>query len=118
MTIASAILSETGPRDENDDCAAVWALPGNRLGVAIADGLGGHFGGGFAANLAVEHFHRAVDGTDTPNLGMVAREIHAAIGAEQEKRPQWHEMATTLSAGGHPKPPFIRCSLWGHPYLC
>lgn len=98
MSVASAVLSETGPRDENEDCAGVWNLLGNRTGIAVADGIGGHFGGKFASNLAVQRFREAIDEITSPDLCAVARDIHAAIQAEQKQRPQWSEMGTTLTA--------------------
>jgi protein phosphatase len=93
-----AKASETGPRRENEDAVGVWALSDARLAFAVADGLGGHIGGKLASNLAIEMFRSSLEGLVLPNLAQVARGIHTALKAEQEKSPHLRSMATTFSA--------------------
>ena len=96
--ISTAIISEVGPRQENEDCAAVWDVPSQAIGVAIADGLGGHFGGKLAANLAVDLVRTATIAARLVNLEDIALEAHHAILQQQYEHKMMSEMATTLSA--------------------
>ena len=93
-----AMASEKGPRKENEDTVGAWALSEGRLAIAVADGLGGHIGGKLASHLAIEMFRLAVDRPDSPDLVDVARGIHIALKAAQEKSPELRSMATTFSA--------------------
>lgn len=98
MSFDVAAFSETGPRARNEDQVGVWRLPGGRLGLAVADGLGGHAGGQFASQLAIETLGRALMGDPQADLGDVARSIHDDLRQQQALRPEWGDMATTLSA--------------------
>src|SRR5437868_10991138 len=80
-----AIASERGPRIENEDSVGAWALSETRLAFAVADGLGGHLGGKFASHLAIDMYRAALDHSGPLNLANVARTIHLALKAEQEK---------------------------------
>jgi PPM family protein phosphatase len=93
-----AMVSEKGPRKENEDAVGVWALSEGRLALAVADGLGGHIGGKLASHLAIEMFRAAIDRPDSPNLVEVAKGIHVALKTAQEKSPELRNMATTFSA--------------------
>jgi protein phosphatase len=93
-----ATASERGPRKENEDSVGAWALSTKKLAFAVADGLGGHLGGKFASQLAVDMYRSALDHSGSSNLAGVARSIHLALKAEQEKEPQLRSMATTFSA--------------------
>jgi serine/threonine protein phosphatase PrpC len=93
-----AIASEKGLRKENEDSVGAWALSEARLAFAVADGLGGHLGGKFASHLAIDMYHAALDHSGPLNLPNVARTIHLALKAEQEKTAQLRSMATTFSA--------------------
>jgi serine/threonine protein phosphatase PrpC len=93
-----AIASEKGPRQENEDTVGAWAFSDVRLAIAVADGLGGHVGGKFASHLAIEMFREAVYRPDLPDLSEVARAIHNALKAAQEKSAHLRNMATTFSA--------------------
>lgn len=98
MMITTAMISEIGPRDENQDRADAWILNDGRLAVAIADGLGGHIGGSIAAEIAIDHVRHATRERGAPDLKAIAFEAHEKIRAEQLKSSVNHEMATTLSA--------------------
>jgi serine/threonine protein phosphatase PrpC len=53
--LAAAGVSECGPvRHENQDAFRLVRIPGVGLGLVVADGMGGHAGGGEAAAAAVE----------------------------------------------------------------
>jgi PPM family protein phosphatase len=93
-----AIASEIGPRKENEDSVGAWVLGKTKLALAVADGLGGHVGGKLASNLAIEMYRASLDRLAPPNLIQVARDIHAALKAEQERSPRLRSMATTFSA--------------------
>jgi PPM family protein phosphatase len=93
-----AISSEKGPRRENEDSVGAWELSDGGLAIAIADGLGGHMGGKFASRLAIEHFRQATETGRSPDLTSIARAIHTALKAAQERQPELRSMATTFSA--------------------
>jgi serine/threonine protein phosphatase PrpC len=98
MMLDYALASERGPRKDNEDSVAAWALSETRLAFAVADGLGGHLGGRFASHLAIDMYRAALDPSGQSDLGNVARTIHLALKAEQEKTAQLRGMATTFSA--------------------
>src|SRR6185312_16619286 len=91
-------FSETGPRAQNEDEVGVWQLPDGRLGLSVADGLGGHAGGQFASKLAIETLGRALITDGQVDLIKIARSIHEELRGQQALRPEWGDMATTLSA--------------------
>jgi serine/threonine protein phosphatase PrpC len=93
-----AIASERGPRKENEDSAGAWALNETRLAFAVADGLGGHLGGKLASQLAIDMYRAALNHSAALDLTKVAKAIHLALKAEQEKAPELRSMATTFSA--------------------
>jgi protein phosphatase len=93
-----AMISERGPRPENEDTAGVWALSETKLAFAVADGVGGHIGGKLASELAVKIYRAALNDSVPLPLVNVARTIHAALKVEQQKTPQLRNMATTFSA--------------------
>lgn len=52
MEISVAYYSDIGGREKNEDAASLLESGGTVLGI-VADGLGGHFGGEIAAQIAV-----------------------------------------------------------------
>jgi PPM family protein phosphatase len=98
MKFSTAILSELGPRSENQDAVGVWVLGAGKIAAAVADGLGGHFGGKRAAQIAVERFADfARERGPVTNLRSIAEQIHANIRKEQTENTRYRTMATTLS---------------------
>jgi PPM family protein phosphatase len=66
--------------------------------VAVADGMGGHRGGGTAARMAVDAL-RAVGGTTDPAALLTAlRDANRAIGRAAEDDPDLVGMGTTATA--------------------
>jgi serine/threonine protein phosphatase PrpC len=98
MSFDVATFSETGPRARNEDRVGVWRLPGHRIGLAVADGLGGHAGGEVASELAIRRLREALTANFDANLEIVAQTIHRELKDQQLLHPEWREMATTLSA--------------------
>lgn len=93
-----AYRSECGPRAENEDAIGALQLGDGGLAVAMADGLGGHFGGAAAAQLAVSTFLQAMREEPERPLIEVARSIHENILSEQKANPRHRGMATTFTA--------------------
>ena len=98
MHVVTAIRSSTGGRSKNQDDADHFSQNG-LAGWVLADGLGGHRGGGLAASLATDAM------MDTcKEQGRLAREtISAAAQAAQErlherqqKHPEYSRMRTTF----------------------
>jgi protein phosphatase len=98
MRFSVAILSERGPRPENEDAVAIRPLGVNRVAVAIADGLGGHLGGKIASHLAVDAFVDFAASEPALDLRNAAERIDVGIREEQQRNPEHRSMATTLSA--------------------
>ena len=111
MQLVSALRSEVGPREDNQDAAI--SLP--ELGLfAVADGMGGYAGGGVASRLALEtmaEFLRAnVRDNDITwpvagdsSLEPPARLLDAAIRLAHQRirdarRGLWSKMGTTVAA--------------------
>jgi serine/threonine protein phosphatase PrpC len=98
MSFATAIRSSTGGRSQNQDAADHFAQNG-LAGWVLADGLGGHRGGGLASSIATDAMLRVCQ-----ERGQLAREtISAAAQAAQEtlherqqKHPEYSRMRTTF----------------------
>lgn len=97
MRFRFATASETGPRSANEDAVGVWPSTGERLAVAIADGLGGYHGGRQASDIAIRMFGTAAEQKANADLHGIALTIHEAIRHEQQKDTKIRGMATTLS---------------------
>jgi len=97
MKFRYATASEVGPRSANEDAVGVWPSTGERFAVAVADGLGGYYGGRQASDIAVRLFGAAMARESKPDLRGVALDIHEAIRREQQTDPKIRGMATTLS---------------------
>lgn len=93
-----AQLTSPGPRSRNEDSLIVREWEDGRVGVAVADGLGGNFGGDVASKLAVEcvfnDVQRAIK--DYENLML---EIHQKLVSAQKEDKRLVGMATTLTYG-------------------
>lgn len=88
-------FSDKGSRIENQDfyCLEVF---GDRLFAAVADGVGGNNGGGFASRFAIETM---LDGIHKGrNLNECVDSAHYGILAKAGEIPELHGMATTLTA--------------------
>jgi serine/threonine protein phosphatase PrpC len=98
MKFDTAVLSEAGSRSENQDAVGVWLLGAGKIAAAVADGLGGHFGGKRASQIAVDRFADfAQERGYVANLRSIAEQIHANIRKEQNENTRYRTMATTLS---------------------
>ncbi len=78
-------FSHIGHRDENQDRLVVLRSPDDRSRLlVVADGLGGHTGGGLAAQTVVETAERCWEGRSSDQdaegfLKRLVRESHAAV---------------------------------------
>src|SRR4051812_7151309 len=97
MNFDCAQFSDKGPRSENEDTAGLWRTPSGIL-MAVADGLGGHFGGQFASRLAIDYFLSELRGNPGVELSTLAALIHQRIKEAQAAKPEARQMATTFSA--------------------
>lgn len=98
MKFSVALMSEKGPRTENEDSAMACEVRPDALLIAVADGLGGHAGGKFASTFALERLRDAVSLENVSSLTLVAMDIHLQLKSQQIKNSQYSTMATTLSA--------------------
>ncbi|WP_197022951.1 PP2C family serine/threonine-protein phosphatase [Xanthobacter sp. 91] len=98
MKLTWASFSDEGPRPENQDAVAVWDLDDGTLCAAIADGVGGQYGGMKASLIAIEILGNELLEFRDWKLDKIAHRIHSAIVHEQTMDPRCVNMATTLSA--------------------
>jgi protein phosphatase len=91
-------LTDVGvKREENQDAVLATRLPGGRVLLAVADGVGGSADGALASRLAIEHLEEVVRGSGHADLALIDgyAAAHESVGAlgSGEKKP-----ATTLVA--------------------
>lgn len=85
-----------GRRSENQDEALIQELPGGRLLVAVADGMGGHRAGGSASKRALASLRASIEaGSD---LADAVRAANATVFREGSSEPDLAGMGTTLVA--------------------
>jgi len=114
MHFATAIRSSTGGRSKNQDAADHFSQAG-LVGWVLADGLGGHRGGGLASTLATDAM---IDTCQERNqlsketVRVAAQAAQDTLHARQQKHPEYSRMRTTfvlLLAN-----PNTGSALWGH----
>ncbi len=67
--------------------------------MAVADGMGGHKGGGTASHMAVEALRAVGDSSDPAKLLGALKQANTAIAAAAEADPELEGMGTTATAG-------------------
>lgn len=97
MRIDFGVLSDPGPRKANEDSVLATLTADGATLIAVADGLGGHFGGGEASLLAIQGLSEATISSEEDFRG-VFLQIHDEILKRQHLNPAAHGMATTLTA--------------------
>lgn len=98
MHFATAVRSSTGARDKNQDDADHFAQDGLE-GWILADGLGGHRGGGLASSLATDAMADACRERGDASGETIAAAAQAAqerIQKRQREAPQYSRMRTTF----------------------
>jgi serine/threonine protein phosphatase PrpC len=114
MQFSTAIRSSTGGRSKNQDDTAHFQQDGLE-GWVLADGLGGHRGGGLASSLATDAMVDTCQKNgqlSSETLDAAAQEAQETIQARQEKHPEYSRMRTTfvlLLAD-----PDARTAFWAH----
>lgn len=114
MQFATAIQSSTGGRSKNQDDADHFSQSGLD-GWVLADGLGGHRGGGLASSLATDEMIDVCQ-----KRGELARETLTAaaqaaqdtLHERQQKHPEYSRMRTTFVL--LLVDPDTGRALWGH----
>jgi len=102
-------FTDIGPvREENEDAWDTLELSGGRQALLLADGMGGHPGGGEAADAAVAAAAKTLgeaSPTDDPKQTL-ANAVHAASRAVAALAPQFHgapgtTLVIAIVADGH-----------------
>jgi serine/threonine protein phosphatase PrpC len=98
MHFATALRSSTGARDTNQDDADHFERDG-LAGWVLADGLGGHQGGGLASSLATDAIVDTCVKAGTASADTIAAAAQAAqerIHERQQEAPRYARMRTTF----------------------
>jgi serine/threonine protein phosphatase PrpC len=98
MQFATAIRSSTGGRSKNQDTADHFSHDGLE-GWVLADGLGGHRGGGLASSLAADAMIDACrDGAQLSEktIQTAAQAAQEILHERQKKHPEYSRMRTTF----------------------
>jgi len=90
-------FTDMGPRKRNEDSVFASERDDGSVVLAVADGLGGHFGGAEAAKIAIQALEKA-DLLDTADFQRTFLQIHEAILKLQSSSSELQGMATTLTA--------------------
>ncbi|MBT4711111.1 MAG: serine/threonine-protein phosphatase [Alphaproteobacteria bacterium] len=98
LVFQHAELSSAGPRELNEDSVEVREFDPGGLGVAVADGLGGYFGGEIASRKATDMVFRDLQKAKTESSEAMLN-IHRALRSEQDTDKNLTGMATTLTYG-------------------
>lgn len=114
MHFSTAIRSSTGGRSKNQDDADHFTQNG-LAGWVLADGLGGHRGGGLASSLATDAMLHTCKERGTlarKTISAAAQAAQETLHERQQKHPEYSRMRTTFvlllvdSVAGE--------ALWGH----
>jgi len=97
VRIDLGVLSEPGPRKANEDSVLATVTADGYSLIAVADGLGGHFGGGEASLLAIQGLSEATLSSEDEFRSAFLK-IHEEIIERQQLSSAGHGMATTLTA--------------------
>lgn len=97
MKVTLGSFSNQGPRKANEDSVLASVLFDGSCVLAVADGLGGHFGGAEASAIAVQMLAESNPST-LIEFEEAFRTIHERIQERQRNEPINSGMATTLTA--------------------
>jgi serine/threonine protein phosphatase PrpC len=99
MPFQTHVLSRPGRRPSNEDAAGTAGSASGPACWVLADGLGGHRGGGEAARAAVDHVEGAFAArpeVSADRLRDLVDGAHAAVRTRQAAEPDLDAMRTTL----------------------
>ncbi|HHF2962026.1 TPA: PP2C family serine/threonine-protein phosphatase [Vibrio alginolyticus] len=82
--------------EENEDAILPAVITKNAIFIALADGVGGSYGGSTASNIAISTVRREILDNPDCNLKDVFYEVSRKINIEAKKQVNKKDMATTL----------------------
>lgn len=96
MRFSANGFSEAGRGKPNQDAFLIKLIDDNTLVIAIADGMGGTYGGDIASKLAIDVVSKQFDIRNT-SIPSIFREVKSAIDNKVLEIPELNKMGTTLT---------------------
>jgi protein phosphatase len=100
MKVRSAFFSQRGQKSRNEDFVLPPLFVNNSWWAAIADGMGGQFGGEMASTTAIAAVKHTVEHAPEANILLIFEEAREKLAAKAREDVRLSEMGTTLSVVG------------------
>ncbi|MCE9781338.1 PP2C family protein-serine/threonine phosphatase [Shewanella algae] len=96
MRFTAKGFSEAGRGKPNQDAFLIKSIDDNTLVIAIADGMGGTYGGDIASKLAIDVISEQIN-TQSGSISSLFSKVKSAIQEKALETPDFERMGTTLT---------------------